>query len=95
MAGVLLERLGSEGAPLAEGLLLRLGDMCAGASDAAEEGFGEASDKVALAAQDALGQGIRAMGPQAVLHVLPLGLLEVRPQGFAEACISGSCLLHA
>ena len=78
MAGVLLEKLGSEGSPLAEGLLLRLGDMCAGASDAAEEGVGEPADKVALASQTALGQGIRVMGPQAVLQGLPLGLLEVR-----------------
>lgn len=81
MAGELLERLGSEGASLAENLLLRLGEMCAGASDAAEEeGMNEGSNKVALAAQNALGQGIRAMGPQAVLQVLPLGLVEVRAE---------------
>ena len=77
VAGELLEKLGSRGAPLAEGLLLRLGEMCAGASDAAEEGADEASDKVSLAAQNALGQGIRSMGPSAVLAVLPLGLVEV------------------
>ena len=77
VAGELLEKLGSTGAPLAEGLLLRLGEMCAGASDAAEEGADEASDKVSLAAQNALGQGIRSMGPSAVLAVLPLGLIEV------------------
>ena len=81
VAGELLERLGSEGASLAENLLLRLGEMCAGASDAAEEeGRNEGSNKVALAAQNALGQGIRAMGPQAVLQVLPLGLVEVRAE---------------
>lgn len=79
VAGELLETLGSAGAPLAEGLLLRLGEMCAGASDAAEEGTDEASDKVSLAAQNALGQGIRSMGPAAVLAVLPLGLVEVHP----------------
>lgn len=77
VAGELLEKLGSGGAPLAEGLLLRLGEMCAGASDAAEEGADEASDKVSLAAQNALGQGIRSMGPSPVLAVLPLGLVEV------------------
>ncbi|KAL0054199.1 hypothetical protein WJX82_005285 [Trebouxia sp. C0006] len=77
VAGELLEKLGSDGAPLAEGLLLRLGEMCAGASDAAEEeNMDEGSNKVALAAQNALGQAIRAMGPQAVLQVLPLGLVE-------------------
>ena len=81
VAGELLERLGSEGASLAENLLLRLGEMCAGASDAAEEeGMNEGSNKVALAAQNALGQGIRVMGPQAVLQVLPLGLVEVRAE---------------
>lgn len=79
VAGELLETLGSAGAPLAEGLLLRLGEMCAGASDAAEEGADEASDKVSLAAQNALGQGIKSMGPAAVLTVLPLGLVEVNP----------------
>ncbi|DBA66455.1 TPA: hypothetical protein ACH3X2_002431 [Trebouxia sp. C0005] len=85
VAGELLERLGSEGAPLAEGLLLRLGEMCAGASDAAEEeGTDEGSNKVALAAQNALGQAIRAMGPQAVLQVLPLGLVEAL-EGDGEA----------
>lgn len=78
VAGELLEKLGSEGAPLAEGLLLRLGEMCAGASDAAEEGNDEGSSKVALAAQNALGQAIKAMGPQPVLQVLPMGLVEVR-----------------
>ena len=72
-----MEKLGSSGAPLAEGLLLRLGELCAGASDAAEEGADEASDKVSLAAQNALGQGIRSMGPSAVLAVLPLGLVQV------------------
>lgn len=77
MSGELLEKLGTIGAALAEGLLLRLGEMCAGASDAAEEGADEASDKVALAAQNALGQAIKAMGPGAVLAVLPLGLVEV------------------
>ena len=80
MAGELLEQLGTNGAPLAAGLLLRLGEMCAGASDAAEEeeALDDATSKDALAAQNALGQGIRAMGPEAVLQVLPLGLVEVR-----------------
>ncbi|KAL3148459.1 hypothetical protein ABBQ38_013906 [Trebouxia sp. C0009 RCD-2024] len=84
VAGELLETLGSAGAPLAEGLLLRLGEMCAGASDAAEEGADEASDKVSLAAQNALGQGIKSMGPAAVLTVLPLGLVEAL-EGKGEA----------
>ncbi len=88
VAGELLEKLGSDGAPLAEGLLLRLGEMCAGASDAAEEeGVDEGSNKVALAAQNALGQAIRAMGPQAVLQVLPLGLVEVRCQSCPACCV--------
>ena len=91
VAGELLEKLGSDGAPLAEGLLLRLGDMCAGASDAAEEeGTDESSNKVALAAQNALGQAIRAMGPQAVLQVLPLGLVEVRCQSQPICCFNAS-----
>ena len=79
MAGELLQKLGSPGAPLAEGLLLRLGEMCAGASDAAEEeaALDQATSRDALAAQTALGQGIRSMGPQAILQVLPLGLVEV------------------
>ena len=84
VAGELLEQLGTTGAPLAAGLLLRLGEMCAGASDAAEEeeALDDAISKDALAAQNALGQGIRAMGPEAVLQVLPLGLVEVRCAGW-------------
>ena len=78
VAGELLQKLGTPGAPLAEGLLLRLGEMCAGASDAAEEeaALDQATSRDALAAQTALGQGIRSMGPQAILQVLPLGLVE-------------------
>ncbi len=92
MAGELLERLGSEGAPLAEGLLLRLGEMCAGASDAAEEGMGEeGSHKVPLAAQNALGQAIRSMGPQPVLQVLPLGLVEVRRRLVPHSEVNTRC----
>ena len=95
VAGELLEKLGSDGAPLAEGLLLRLGEMCAGASDAAEEeGVDEGSNKVALAAQNALGQAIRAMGPQAVLQVLPLGLVEVRCHSCPACCVYCMPLLH-
>lgn len=78
VAGELLQKLGTSGAPLAEGLLLRLGEICAGASDAAEEeaALDQATSRDALAAQTALGQGIRSMGPQAILQVLPLGLVE-------------------
>ncbi len=95
VAGELLEKLGSDGAPLAEGLLLRLGEMCAGASDAAEEeNMDEGSNKVALAAQNALGQAIRAMGPQAVLQVLPLGLVEVRCHSRPACCLYCMPLLH-
>jgi len=91
VAGELLEKLGSDGTPLLEGLLLRLGELCAGASDAAEEeGMDEGSNKVALAAQNALGQAIRAMGPQAVLQVLPLGLVEVRCQSQPICCFKAS-----
>lgn len=95
VTGELLEKLGSDGAPLAEGLLLRLGEMCAGASDAAEEeGMDEGSNKVALAAQNALGQAIRAMGPQAVLQVLPLGLVEVRCHSLQPICCINACPFH-
>lgn len=90
VAGELLQKLGASGAPLAEGLLLRLGEMCAGASDAADEeaALDDATSKDALAAQTALGQGIRSMGPQAILHVLPLGLVEVR---LAQAGVDKAC----
>lgn len=97
MAATLLKALGgnASGATLAQPLLARLGDLCAGAADSAEAvqnpalaavlRDGEAaetagrSDGVASKAEAALGAGIAALGPEAVLAVLPLNLIEVRP----------------
>jgi ribosomal RNA-processing protein 12 len=75
VASELLGRLGRDGAPLAAGLVARLGDICAGAEDAAEEyedvGGG---GRIAVAAREALGAALRSLGPEAVLEVLPLDL---------------------
>ncbi|GAB4822579.1 hypothetical protein N2152v2_009625 [Parachlorella kessleri] len=86
----LIERLGRPGAALAGGLVQRVGELCAGAEDADEEGAeaGEegagARDQVAVAAQNALGAAMRALGPEAVLAALPLNLIEGL-EGTAEA----------
>lgn len=96
MAATLLRSLGSHptGASLAQPLISRLGDLCAGAADSAEAAQnpalaavlhdGEAAEEaggssgVAQKAEAALGAGITALGPKTVLAVLPLNLIEVR-----------------
>ena len=87
VATALLERLGRKGAPLAQPLLVRLGDLCAGAEDAVKQGDTPALESLADEvtepgeaagrADAAMGAAIRALGPEAVLTVLPLNLLEV------------------
>ena len=74
-------KVGPQGAPLVQGVLLRLGELCAGVSDAAEAEGGAAPpwalEAAAVASQAALGAAIRHVGPETVLHHLPLNLLEV------------------
>lgn len=82
VAATTIEVLGRNGAALAIGLLSRIGDLCAGADAAAEEG--ESDEQLTLAAQTALGAALRALGPEVVLEVLPLGLQEGL-QGDGEA----------
>lgn len=72
----MVEKLGLRGAPLAGGLLERIGDLCAGGDDADAEGGGGTSDALLLAAQTALGTALHALGPEAVLAALPLNLAE-------------------
>lgn len=71
----MLEKLGARGAPLAAGLLERLGELCAGGDEAAEQDR-VVDDAVVLAAQDALGAAMRSLGPETVLAALPLNLAE-------------------
>jgi ribosomal RNA-processing protein 12 len=71
----MIEKLGSQGAPLAAPLLERIGELCAGGDDAAAEGRA-ADDALLLRAQEALGAALRALGPGAVLAVLPLNLAQ-------------------
>jgi ribosomal RNA-processing protein 12 len=78
----LIEKLGRPGAPLAEGLVQRVGELCAGAEDAedaagAADDDGGARDQVLVAAQSALGAAMRALGPEVVLAALPLNLIQV------------------
>lgn len=77
VASELLDRLGMRGSTLAGGLVDRIGQLCAGGEDAAEAGdSAEASDRLLLAAQTALGGAMRSLGPEAVLSVLPLNIEE-------------------
>ena len=91
MASALLTKLGRRGAPVAEPLLLCVGDLCAAAAEAAAA-RAENADEVAADDMDkeggqadyeagaaaALGAALRSLGPAAVLGVLPLNLDEVR-----------------
>lgn len=72
----MIEKLGPRGAPLAGGLLERIGELCAGGDDAAAEAGGGPDDGLLLAAQGALGSALRTLGPEAVLAALPLNLAE-------------------
>lgn len=76
MVSVLLERLGPQGAPLAGRLLELLGELCAGVFDVGAEEAGAGHSGYAAAAEQALGMALRALGPEAVLKVLPLNLKE-------------------
>lgn len=82
VCGELFEKLQRPGAPLTHGLLLRVGELCAGAEDAAEDADlaadTEPAVQAAVAAQAALGKALRHVGPETVLQVLPLNLVEVR-----------------
>jgi hypothetical protein len=70
----MIEKLGGVGAPLATGLLEQIGELCAGGDDAAAAGA--VDDSLLLAAQDALGAAMRALGPETVLAALPLNLSQ-------------------
>ena len=72
----MIERLGVRGAPLAGGLLERIGELCSGGDEAEAAGGGGDDDGLLLAAQDALGAAMQALGPEAVLAALPLNLAE-------------------
>jgi ribosomal RNA-processing protein 12 len=86
VATELMQRLGREGAPLAGGLVDRVGQLCAGGEDAAEDGEGGGDARLAGAAQAALGAALRSLGPEAVLQVLPLNIREgVEGRGEARA----------
>lgn len=72
----MIEKLGSHGAPLAAGLLQRIGELCAGGDEAAAAGHAAINDALVLAAQNALGAAMRSLGPETVLAALPLNLAE-------------------
>lgn len=96
VAAELLEKLGAQGAVLASGLVFRIGQLCAGVDDLAAAATGmdqgdengqqqqEEEARLTMAAQSALGIALRALGPAAVLNVLPL-LLEEGLEGTDEA----------
>lgn len=84
VAGELMEWLGRRSSSLATGLLLRIGELCAGGDDLLAQlseygGSAEDEERIMMAAQDALGVALRAFGPEFVLRILPLRIEE----GFA------------
>lgn len=82
IAAELIENVGRDGAFLSSGLLTRIGEICTGGDDlhAGTEGvatdWDEDTERVLVAAQDALGVALRVFGPEHVLDVLPLMLEE-------------------
>ena len=72
----MIEKLGLRGAGLAAGLLERIGELCAGADDAAAAGQQAMDEQLLLVAQNALGAAMRSLGPETVLAALPLNLSE-------------------
>ena len=83
----MFEKLGRPGAKLAAGLVGMVGELCAGAEDAAEAGEDAEDTKLLVAAQNALGIAMRCLGPEAVLDALPLNLMEVSVQWYSlSAC---------
>jgi NUC173 domain len=73
----LLERLGSSGALLAREVVERLGDLCSAAGDAGDDEDTTPAE-CARAAEAAMGVALRALGPEAVLDILPLNLEQAR-----------------
>ncbi|KAK9864417.1 hypothetical protein WJX84_009705 [Apatococcus fuscideae] len=65
--------MGRPGASLVEGMLAQVGSLCAGAAEAAEA---DECSEVAGAAAKAMGAAIQHLGPEAVLHSLPLDLQQ-------------------
>jgi ribosomal RNA-processing protein 12 len=95
VAGELLIKLGSspKAADLADGLVFRIGQLCAGVDDLAaaagdnadeDNELQEEAARLTMAAQSTLGVALRALGPEAVLNVLPLQL-EQGLEGTEEA----------
>jgi ribosomal RNA-processing protein 12 len=89
VAGELLEKIGTtpQAADLASGLVFRIGQLCAGVDDLAAAGKMHDDDddgneqqeeeaRLTMAAQSTLGVALRALGPDAVLSVLPLQIEE-------------------
>lgn len=72
----MIDKLGMRGAPLASGLVERIGELCAGGDDAAAAGEQAVDDQLLLAAQNALGAAMLSLGPETVLAALPLNLVE-------------------
>ncbi|GMH32215.1 hypothetical protein BSKO_00049 [Bryopsis sp. KO-2023] len=73
----LIEKLGREGAPLAEGLVEQLGVVYGALVEAEQEE--EASDELRhylSVGESAIGAAIKHIGPENVLQVLPLNILE-------------------
>lgn len=69
-------KLGRPGAPLAKGLVQRIGEICSGGDEAAAEGD-FSHDQLVQAAHRALGEGLRSLGPEVILEALPLNLEQV------------------
>ena len=75
IATTLVQKIGRPGAYFVEGIVQKIGELCAGADDIAAEESGERAH-IAHAAQESLGVCLRSLGPEIVLQILPLELEE-------------------
>lgn len=83
VAQELISSLGRDGSPLASGLIVKIGELCAGVDDVIAASDSAESSRIAEVAQNTLGVCIRALGPDVVLEHLPLEIEEAL-EGDAE-----------
>lgn len=76
VAQELISSLGRDGSPLASGLIVKIGELCAGVDDVIAASDSSESARIAEVAQNTLGVCIRALGPEVVLEHLPLEIEE-------------------
>jgi hypothetical protein len=76
VSGTVFEAVGRNGGALCAGILEKVGELCAGGNE--DEQLSADQEELLKEAQTTFGRALRALGPEQVLSVLPLNILEVR-----------------